>query len=456
MNENRSAATFLAGIQWLFFMLANTVVIPITIGHAFDLSSIEVISALQRSFIFTGIACILQALVGHKYPLMEGQSGIWWGAVLSLSASASTSGISVSELGGGLAIGIIISGVLVVVLGLLGLGNILKRLFTPVVMSTVLFLLAVQLIGIFTKGMLGLSTGDQIDIPTASLSIFLVILVIWINVKGPKFIRSFSLLIGIVTGWILYELLFPASSSAAVKSTNLIHLFPWGHPTVSLGLIITAVITGLVNTTNTIAAIKGFEPMVDAKTTDNQYKKSIMLTGANSIVSGLFGMVPYAPYVSTLGFLKSTLIFERAPMIIGSVVFMFLGFVPSLSQFFSTLPISVGNAVLFVAYLQLFNGAISNLRSIHFTTNTIYRIAAPILLGIAIMNIPADMFASIPMFIRPLLSSGLLMGILLSIFLENTINWSKLDCAEKSLVKINKVSLESNGTSPKESYFPSK
>ena len=453
MTEKRSAAPFLAGIQWLFFMLANTVVIPITIGHAFDLSSVEVISALQRSFIFTGVACILQALVGHKYPLMEGQSGIWWGAVLSLSASASTSGISASELGGGLAIGIIISGFLVVLLGYFGLGNVLKRLFTPVVMSTVLFLLAAQLIGIFTKGMLGLATGDQIDIPTASLSIFLVILVIWINVKGPKVIRSFSLLIGIVTGWIIYELLFPASSSTAANSTSLIHLFPWGHPTVSLGLIITAVITGLVNTTNTIAAIKGFEPMVEATTTDNQYKKSIMLTGANSIVSGLFGMVPYAPYVSTLGFLKSTLIFERAPMIIGSIVFMILGFVPSLSQFFSTLPISVGNAVLFVAYLQLFNGALSNLRSIHFTTNTIYRIAAPILLGIAIMNIPADMFGSIPMVVRPLLSSGLLMGILLSVFLENTINWSKLDSGEKSFVKINKVP---NGGAQTESYYPSK
>ena len=46
-------------------MFANTVVIPITIGDAFDLSAMEVASALQRSFIYTGAACILQAFIGY-------------------------------------------------------------------------------------------------------------------------------------------------------------------------------------------------------------------------------------------------------------------------------------------------------------------------------------------------------------------------------------------------------
>lgn len=440
MIQKSSSTMFFAGLQWLFFMFANTVVIPLTIGDAFDLSSMEVASALQRSFIFTGAACILQTVIGHRYPLMEGQSGLWWGAILSLSASASSAGITASELGGGLAIGIILSGILVMILGALGMGTVLKRMFTPVVMSTVLFLLAAQLIGIFTKGMLGLATGDQIHLPTAALSICLIILVVWINVKGPGVIRNFSILIGIVTGWIIYVLLFPGQPTEVVTSTKIFAIFPWGKPTFSLGLIIMAVLTGLVNTTNTIAAIKGFEPMVKATTTNNQYRKSFILTGINSVVSGLFGMVPYAPYVSSLGFLQSTLIFDRLPMIIGAVMFMVLGLVPALSHLFSTLPVSVGDAVLFVAYLQLFSGALSNLDGIRFTPKTIYRIATPVLLGIAIMNIPVHMFGSIPMLVRPLLSSGLLMGILLSVLLENTLNWSKLDNQCESIVKKEKAS----------------
>lgn len=119
-------------------------------------------------------------------------------------------------------------------------------------------------------------------------------------------------------------------------------------------------------------------------------------------------------------------------MIIGAAMFMILGLVPSLSHLFSTLPISVGDAVLFVAYLQLFSGALNNLEGIRFSQKTIYRIAAPVLLGMAIMNIPAEMFGSIPMLVRPLISSGLLMGIILSVVLENTINWSKLEQVKTS------------------------
>ena len=126
MNQQSSSTMFFAGLQWLFFMFANTVVIPITIGDAFDLSSVEVASALQRSFVFTGVACIFQAFIGHKYPLMEGQSGIWWGAILSISASASSAGLTASEIGGGLSVGIILSGILIMVLGALGNGKIIK------------------------------------------------------------------------------------------------------------------------------------------------------------------------------------------------------------------------------------------------------------------------------------------------------------------------------------------
>lgn len=436
MSRTAMTTDFFAGLQWLFFMFANTVVIPLTIGEAFDLSSMEVASALQRSFIFTGAACMLQVLFGHKYPLMEGHSGIWWGAILSLAASASSAGMTTAEEGGGLAVGIIMSGVLTAVLGALGMGEVLKKLFKPVVMSTVLFLLASQLITIFAKGMLGLSTGDQIDLPTAGLSFVIILLVTWITIKGPASMRNFAILIGMVFGWMVYVLLFPAASDEISQSTQLVNLFPWGKPSFSLGLIMMAIVTGLVNTSNTMASIKGIEPLIDKTTAKKQYKSSFVVTGLSSVVAGLFGLVPYGPYISSLGFLQSTQIYRRLPLIIGSSLFILLGLVPSLGRFFSNMPVSVGNAVLFVAYLQLFSGALTNLNGIIFTSKTIYRISAPVLLGIAIMNIPSETFSSLPILIRPLLSNGLLVGIILAIILENVVNWSKFEEKDASKEKV--------------------
>src|ERR1700738_1295038 len=82
--------TALASVQWLFFMFANIVVIPISIGYAFHQPPAVITASLERAFIYTGIACILQGTIGHRLPLMEGSAGPWWGGGLSLGASAPT------------------------------------------------------------------------------------------------------------------------------------------------------------------------------------------------------------------------------------------------------------------------------------------------------------------------------------------------------------------------------
>jgi xanthine/uracil permease len=414
----RASVTLLAGFQWLFFMFANTVVIPISVGAAFQLESVEIVSAIQRSFIFTGLACLLQGLIGHRLALMEGQSGLWWGVILSLAATASTMNLELTTIGGSIAVGVIISGILVTVFGALGMGEILKKWFTPVVMFVFLLLLANQLILIFLKGMIGLNTGDSIDVKVACFSFILAALTILIHVKGKGIISSLNLLIGMTVGWIGAVLLFPMEATETIKTTPFLTWFPWGQPALEWGIVIAVVITGLLNTTNTIATLKGAEDIFEKETTPKQYRASFVLTGLLTTASGVLGLVPYVPYASSLGFLQSTGIRERAPFFVGSVLFILLGMVPQLSAFFSTIPHSVGNTVLFVAYLQLFRSAIRNIEGLTFGPTTVYRIALPALLGLSIMALPATAFSTIPQLVRPILSNGMLMGILVALFME--------------------------------------
>jgi xanthine/uracil permease len=414
----RASVTLLAGFQWLFFMFANTIVIPISIGGAFQLEPIEIVSAIQRSFIFTGIACLLQGLIGHRLALMEGQSGLWWGVILSLVATASTMNLELTTIGGSIAVGVIISGILITVFGVLGMGEILKTWFTPVVMFVFLLLLANQLITIFLKGMIGLNTGDSIDVKVACFSFTLAALTILIHVKGKGIISSLNLLIGMTVGWIGAVLLFPVEATEIIKTPPSLTWFPWGQPAFEWGIVITVVITGLLNTTNTIATLKGAEDVFEKETTPKQYRASFVLTGLLSTFSGVLGLVPYAPYASSLGLLQSTGIRERAPFFVGSALFILLGMIPQLIAFFSTIPHSVGNTVLFVAYIQLFRTAIRNIEGLTFEPKTVYRIALPALLGLAIMSLPATAFTTTPQLVRPILSNGMLMGILVALFME--------------------------------------
>jgi xanthine/uracil permease len=239
-------------------------------------------------------------------------------------------------------------------------------------------------------------------------------------------VSNFALLIGIIIGWIAFRLLFASQPSALVPAGSAFFaLFPWGGPTISPGILLALVLTGLISLSNTYASLEGTEALYATPVSAAQYRRSFVITGFSSVVAGVFGFVPYAPYTSSLGLLRATRILGRAPFLIGAALFILLGAIPALGQLFASLPISVGDAVLFVAYLQLFGAALDNIKGMAFSYKSIYRIATPVLFGLALMTIPPTAFSSIPAMIRTLLQNGLVMGILVAMILEHTIRWDK-------------------------------
>ena len=141
INQLKNLDNWLGGLQWLMYIFINTVVVPITMGAAFNLSQAEIVSTMQFSFILGGIACLLQALIGHRRPIMDGPSGLWWGVLLALSTLAASQGMPISEVGGSIAVGLVITGVLTVIIGLTGFGYYLEKLFNPSVMGVFLSLI---------------------------------------------------------------------------------------------------------------------------------------------------------------------------------------------------------------------------------------------------------------------------------------------------------------------------
>lgn len=421
---------WIAGIQWFFFIFANIVVIPITIGEAFQLEQTTVTSMMQFSFIVTGIACLAQAFLGHQRPIMEGQSGLWWGIFLTLVITASAQGMPLAVLGGSLALGVMISGAITIVIGLLGVGPLLANLFRPGVMGVFVLLLGFTLIQIFLKGMLGIPFGvdnqeAMIDIPIAGLAISIAIIVMVISIKSPVHIKSYALLIGIIIGWILHRIIFGASATETSVSTQLV-IFPLGPLAWDSGVVLTTVLAGFLNLTNTFGALKASDDFYGRETTKRQYATSLTITGATNIASGVFGLVPYSPYVSSIGYLRQTGIYGRLPFIIGSFLFFMMGVFPLIGAFFTQLPLSIGSAVLFVAYLQLFLSSYEFFKQITINSLNVYRVAIPIFIGGMIMTFPPHYFTSLPIILRPFLSNGLLVGIILALLLENLFNWEKI------------------------------
>src|SRR5699024_12448656 len=93
-------------------------------------------------------------------------------------------------------------------------------------------------------------------------------LVIVLDIRAPFEAKKYRLLIGIVVGWILYTLLFKQVQSIGTISSFSVELFPLGRPSWNIGVIVTTVIAGLLNTANTFGALKGTDTMYQSATTD--------------------------------------------------------------------------------------------------------------------------------------------------------------------------------------------
>lgn len=429
MKSWSSSVTLFSSFQWLFFIFANTVVVPISIGAAFDLPPDITEMTMRSLLIFTGIACVFQGWKGHKYPLMEGHSGLLWGVMLNLGLSAPSIGLGYAEIGGGIATGLIAAGIVTLIIAAFNLISYVQKIFTPMVMTVYLFLLTFQLIFVFFKGMLGITENGEINIPVSFLSVGIVLLVSILKIKGPRTISNFSILIGIMVGWIFTSCYFRRPGRNGIDGCRFF-TFPIRCSKPGIRDNSDFLFAGLLNLCNTFASIQAASELIGDEAEHKQYRNSLFMTGGFTIFAPLLGLVPYTPFTSSIGFLQSTQIYERRPFLLGGMLLTIIGLIPPFISFLATMPITVGNAVLFVAYLQLFGTAFNSVKGQHFTSDTIFRLAVPVLIGVSLMNILPSAFSNVPTLLLPFLTNGLIMGVLISIVLEKSVNWTRYEQLE--------------------------
>lgn len=256
-------------ISVVFLYFCNTVVVPPTLLSAFQLPQSSLLTLTQYAFLATALACFAQAFCGHRRAIMEGPGGLWWGTILTITLGEASRGTPINDIATSLAVGIALSGVLTMLIGFSGLGHRLARLFTPSVMVLFMLMLGAQLTTIFFKGMLGLPFGIadpnfKIQLPPFALSVAVMCLVLGMIIFLPQRFARYGLLVGTITGWLLWYFCFPSSHSLSGE----LHWqwFPLGSGgALSPGIILTAVITGLVNISNTYGAIRGTDVFIRSR-----------------------------------------------------------------------------------------------------------------------------------------------------------------------------------------------
>ncbi len=415
---------FLYSLQWLAFNLVNVSVVPLVVGTALGLDQRGIAELAQRTMFYASLASILQAMFGHRLPIIEGPAGMWWGIFITLAAMAPALGKDLAVLRTDLEAGVIAAGLVLIVMGLTGLMGRALKLFTPAVTGTVLMLLTLQLSGSFVKGMLGITTDHPAINPTAAmLSLLVVAVVVFVNLRAAGFVRSIAILIGTAVGW-LAAVPLGLASDADIAGAPLMQfpaLFAWGMPTVDPGILLVCVLTGILVLSNLVASIIAMERTLEVKLQPKAYNRAVAFTGIADVLSGLGATVGVVPYSASAGLVSLTGVASRLPFYLFAAVMMALGLFPPVGMFLSSVPEPVGYSVVMVSFCQMLGFALKDYARLKLTGREYFVIGIPLLVGSGLLSLSPAVFAGVPVILRYVLGNGFVAGMLLCILLEHVI-----------------------------------
>lgn len=414
----------LHALQHLAYFLANAAILPVVVGSYLGLTPPELASLLQRTFILCGVVSILQAVWGHRFAVMEGPAGLWYGVLIMLATSADAMGKSLAVLRTDIEMGFIIAGIVCIVLGATKMVSRVLALFSPLVNGVFFSLMALQLSPNIVSGMFGLSSSGG-SVSWKSFAVFSVTttLILTINIRSKGVLQSLSILIGAGCGWGLASVLGIAPKmNAHVGALSVMpDLFAWGVPTFDLSIVITFIFAAIILFSNLIATIKGMSVVTGEKIQNRTYDRAALMTGVSDILAGIGSIIGFIPYGSAVGMTLMTGVAARKPFILGSLLLIGLGLIPPVCAFFVAIPVTVGNSVMFVVFCLILSLGIKEFNKVNMGMPEMYVVGMSLLIGVGMMQMPHDAFAMIPGVVRNLLANGLVVGVLLAMLLENLI-----------------------------------
>jgi xanthine/uracil permease len=422
-NQEGRTVLVLQSVQWMVFLLANVIATPIVVGAAFDLSPAEVSTFVQRMLFITGLATLAQVWFGHRLPMIEGSAGMWWALFVIMAAltAPGEKGLLLQQL----EMGLLLSGVLLLLISFLPFVLRIRELFTPIVTGVFLVLLCVQLSGSFFKGMFGVTLSGAFDWRVAAVAFLVIAVVLTVSLKGRGLLKSMGPLLGILAGWGVFEWWqlgeAPMLQAEGSKWFAWPELFAFGAPVWDFGVVLTSLLTAVILISNLVASILVVAKSVDQEVTPKTFQRGLLGNGVSGLLAGAFSGVGLVPLSVSAGFILTTGIREKLPFVIGAMLVMLSGFVPFVGEFFARLPAEVAYAALFIPFSQMLGFGVRDLMGVQPTQRNLLVIGMSLMIGAGTMFVPPGAYAELAPWLRNLLANGLLMGLLACLLFEHVL-----------------------------------
>jgi xanthine/uracil permease len=417
------------GLQHMVLFIANSAIMPVIIAKGLGLDQTQIAEMLLRTFFLCGVLSILQQRFGHRYPIIDGPSGLWLTVWISLVSFTGAMGGDLAGLRMHLELGLVISGVFLIVLGLSGAMKYVVRLFTPMVNGVFLVLMPIQLSKSFMQGMLGIIYGGT-EIDKLSMAAFwlTVAVMILLNIFGSPFLKSIAILIAIAVGWVFAVCAGIGNFGDMSLIQNffvLPELFPWGTPALDPGILITCIIGSFLLFANVIGSFLGMADVLEEEFSEKQLNRGTAFFGVSTIATGVFATIGFVPFATSMGIVRMTGVATRKPFYLGSLAMIVLGIIGPVGMFFAAIPPAVGYGALLVLFAVIVKQGTDNFKKAEITERKGFALGISMLTGTGLMMQPFDIFQGLPQIVVPFVSNGLLVGVILAIVLEQALKERK-------------------------------
>lgn len=388
--------------------MSVSVVLSKTCGLDLEYSS----SLLSACLFGMGIQGILQTIKG-KY--------IGSGFLSMSTVETATIAVCVmsAEIGGiPLVLGMtIFSGLLKFVLGSFTFK--LRKLFTPEVTGSLIFLLGINLIPTGFKYFLGSAESGVYDYRhiITSVATLIVMLVCTLFIKKLK---HYSAIIGIAFGFIFSYIIGIFDSSSILELSKLKFVSLPVYKELSFAFDIRMVVPfAIVTIASLVDNIADFSAVQSAN--DNHIKKydwksitnGIRGGGLGTAISALIGCLPQSTATTNIGISKASGVTSRKVGYLACILMIVISVMPGVTGFLSLIPEPVLGAVLLFGMCYIMAGGFQTLITREIDDKKIFVIFLSI--GFACSTIIPGLYSFIPDEIEKVIASPMIMGVIILI-----------------------------------------
>ncbi|AIS09712.1 Xanthine permease [Lactobacillus sp. wkB8] len=392
------------GLQHLLAMYSGAVAVPLLIGNALKFSAAQMTYLVSIDIFMCGLATLLQ-LLRNKY------FGIGFPVILGCAIQAVAplqmigQKFSINDMYGA----IIVAGIFVVLIS--GVFAKIKKFFPPVVTGTLITTIGLTLVPVAIQNMGGgnsaaknFGSGQNLFLAFCTMFIILA-LEIW--TKG--FIRSISVLIGLVAGTAIAACMGLVSFTPVMEASwfHLPQLFYFGVPKFEWSSSLTMIIIALVSMVESTGVFFAIGDLLHHDVTEEDLKKGYRAEGIAQIFGGLFNAFPYTTFSQNVGLLQLSGIKTKRPIYWAGGLLMAMGLLPKIGAMVTIIPTPVLGGAMLVMFTMIAVQGIKTLAKVDLTdNNNVLIIAISVGLGLGVTIYP-QFFKNLPATVQLFLSNGI-------------------------------------------------